>query len=223
MEPMDGTKPTPKAGGTAAGGAARVTRDAVLDTAMRLVMESGVEGLSMRKLAAELGVAVTSIYWHVGNREALVDELVDRVLRDMGTIRVTGRTPVTRIVSIARASRRLILDRPHLISLVRERGLDSLMMLPSRRALVREFAAAGLHGERAALAVQSVQYQVAGFVMLERALADQPQEPAAVQAWLAEVAEGDPDLARALIPHPPADTMFDLAVRSIVEAVLRGE
>ncbi|NUU22160.1 MAG: TetR family transcriptional regulator [Streptomycetaceae bacterium] len=218
---MDGTKATPKRPGATAG-APRVTRDAVLDTAMRLVMESGAEGLSMRKLAAELGVAVTSIYWHVGNRDALVDELVDRVLRDMGTIRVTGQTPVARIVSIARASRRMILDRPHLISLVRERGLDSLMMLPSRRALVREFAAAGLHGTRAALAVQSVQYQVAGFVMLERALPGHPAEPAEVQAWLAEVADGDPDLAQTLHAPPDTEALFDVAVRSIVESLLDG-
>ncbi|WP_436773716.1 TetR/AcrR family transcriptional regulator [Yinghuangia sp. YIM S09857] len=215
---MDGTRATPKP--TPAAGAPRVTRDAVLSTAMRLVMESGTEGLSMRKLAAELGVAVTSIYWHVGNREALLDELVERVLRDMGTIRVTGSTPVARIVSIAQASRRAILDRPHLISLVRERGLDSLMMLPTRRALVREFAAAGLHGTRAALAVQSVQYQVAGFVMLERVLTGLPVEPPLVQAWLDEVAEGDPELARSMYDPADTDTLFDVAVRSIVESLL---
>ncbi|MEU8132589.1 TetR/AcrR family transcriptional regulator [Streptodolium elevatio] len=215
---MDGTRATPKPGNAA--GASRVTRDAVLSTAMRLVMESGTEGLSMRKLAAELGVAVTSIYWHVGNREALLDELVERVLRDMGTIRVTGTTPVARIVSIAQASRHAILDRPHLISLVRERGLDSLMMLPTRRALVREFAAAGLHGTRAALAVQSVQYQVAGFVMLERALTGLPVEPPLVQAWLDEVAEGDPELARSMYDPADTDTLFDVAVRSIVESLL---
>ncbi|MDI2126353.1 TetR/AcrR family transcriptional regulator [Yinghuangia seranimata] len=219
---MERTRATPK---PAQGGPAgpRVTRDAVLDTAMRLVMETGTEGLSMRKLAAELGVAVTSIYWHVGNREALIDELVERVLQDMGTIRVTGRTPVTRIVSIAQANRRMILDRPHLISLVRERGLESLMMLPARRALVREFAAAGVHGARAALAVQAVQFQVAGFVMLERALTGHPQEPAQVQAWLAEVAEGDPELADNLHTPGAPDALFDVAVRSMVESLLRED
>ena len=52
-----------------------VTRRAVLDAATRLFEEQGVAGLSMRKLAAEVGVAATSIYWHVGNREALLDLL----------------------------------------------------------------------------------------------------------------------------------------------------
>lgn len=218
MEAMEQSRATSKP----APGAPRVTRDAVLETAMRLVMESGTEGLSMRKLAAELGVAVTSIYWHVGNRDALVDELVDRVLRDMGTIRAAGSTPADRIVSVALASRRMILDRPHLIGLVRERGLDALLMLPARRALVREFAAAGLHGARAALAVQAVQFQVAGFIMLERALTGHEQEQAAVQAWLSEVAEGgDPELAAGLNVNADPDELFEVAVRGLVESLVR--
>lgn len=47
----------------------------------------------MRKLAAELGTAVTSIYWHVGNRESLLDALVERTVQEMGAIRPAGRTP----------------------------------------------------------------------------------------------------------------------------------
>ncbi|UGQ10187.1 TetR family transcriptional regulator [Yinghuangia sp. ASG 101] len=219
--PPGGSGPPPRSPPTA--GTPRVTRDAVLDTAMRLVRESGAQGLSMRKLAAELGVAVTSIYWHVGNREALLDELVERVLREMGTVRVRGRTPAARIASIARASRRMILERPHLISLVRERGLDSLMMLPARRALVREFAAAGVHGHRAALAVQAVQYQVAGFVLLERNLTGEPPALAQVRDWLDEVSRDDPELGRALAAPPDSDTLFDLTVHAIVDSLLRPE
>ncbi|MCF2533024.1 TetR/AcrR family transcriptional regulator [Yinghuangia soli] len=220
MDRPRATPATPKRA-AAAPGAPRVTRDAVLDTAMRMVMESGAQGLSMRKLAAELGVAVTSIYWHVGNREALVDELVERVLSDMGAIRVTGDTPVARIVSIAHANRRMILDRPHLIGLVRERGLEASMMLPARRALVREFAAAGVHGAQAAAAVQSVQFQLAGFVMLERALTGPAQEPAEVHAWLEEVGAGDPELAEALAAPPDAEKLFGMAVTAMVESLIR--
>jgi AcrR family transcriptional regulator len=198
----------------------RITRDTVLDTAMRLVMESGIENLSMRKLAAELGVAVTSIYWHVGNRDVLVDQLVDRVIADMGAITVAGDTPVERVVSIARSCRRLILERPHLVGLVRERGLESLMMLPARKALVHEITDAGLHGVAAAEAVQAVQYQVAGFVMLERALENSAAEPPAVDEWRAELALKDPDLAGNLTNGADGDRLFVLSVRALVESLL---
>lgn len=79
-----------------------LTREEVLEAAAALVRQHGPEALTMRKLAAELGTAVTSIYWHVGNRESLLDALVERTVQEMGAIRPTGRTPVARIVSVAR-------------------------------------------------------------------------------------------------------------------------
>lgn len=63
-----------------------LTREEVLEAAASLVKQHGPAALTMRKLAAELGTAVTSIYWHVGNRESLLDALVERTVRDMGAI-----------------------------------------------------------------------------------------------------------------------------------------
>ena len=83
-----------------------LTAELVIEVAGRIVDEQGADALTMRRLADELGVAVTSIYWHVGNREDLVDALVDRLLADMGTLRPRGTTPRERITSLARALRR---------------------------------------------------------------------------------------------------------------------
>ncbi|MFF1931343.1 TetR family transcriptional regulator, partial [Streptomyces sp. NPDC058228] len=76
-----------------------LTREEVLEAAAALVRQHGPEALTMRKLAAELGTAVTSIYWHVGNRESLLDALVERTVQEMGAVRAAGRNPVARIVS----------------------------------------------------------------------------------------------------------------------------
>jgi AcrR family transcriptional regulator len=67
----------------------------VLDAATELVRAQGSAALTMRRLAAELGCAVTAIYWNVGNREALLDELVARTVRDMGrsVLRATRPPP----------------------------------------------------------------------------------------------------------------------------------
>ncbi|MGW3744681.1 TetR family transcriptional regulator, partial [Streptomyces sp. NPDC005146] len=64
-----------------------LTREEVLGAAAALVRQHGPEALTMRKLAAELGTAVTSIYWHVGNRESLLDALVERTVQEMGAVR----------------------------------------------------------------------------------------------------------------------------------------
>ena len=44
-----------------------LTRDRIVAEALRILDEEGAEALSMRKLAAALGVGTTSLYWHVAN------------------------------------------------------------------------------------------------------------------------------------------------------------
>ncbi|WP_411058671.1 TetR/AcrR family transcriptional regulator [Streptomyces sp. E11-3] len=177
---------------------ASLTRDEVLDAAANLVKQHGPRALTMRKLAAELGTAVTSIYWHVGNRESLLDALVARTVQDLGEIRPSGRTPAQRIVSVARALRRRLRDHPHLVAMVHERGLTERMFQPAAQALVHEVHAAGLRGARAAEVVRAVQFQVVGFVLVERNRERAPvQRPGDEELWSAASAEQDPRECRA--------------------------
>ncbi|MDF2735321.1 MAG: TetR family transcriptional regulator, partial [Chloroflexota bacterium] len=45
-----------------------LTRDRVLDAAMNLADQSGLEGLSMRKLGQALGVEAMALYYHFANK-----------------------------------------------------------------------------------------------------------------------------------------------------------
>lgn len=168
-----------------------LSRDQVLDTAAALVKEHGPAALTMRRLAAALGTAVTSIYWHVGNRESLLDALVERTVADLGTLRPQGADPAERIVSVARLLRRALRDRPHLVAMVHERGLTEQMFLPAQRALIHEAHAAGLRGARAAELVRAVQFQVVGHVLVERNRERSPaQSPAETELWAAGASTG---------------------------------
>src|SRR5215208_2263294 len=60
-----------------------LSRERVLDAALRLADESGIDSLSMRKLAAELGVEAMSLYNHVANKGDLFDAIVDRVVSEI--------------------------------------------------------------------------------------------------------------------------------------------
>ncbi|MFD9358223.1 TetR/AcrR family transcriptional regulator [Streptomyces sp. NPDC060031] len=201
-----------------------LTRDEVLDAATLLVKQHGPAALTMRKLAAELGTAVTSIYWHVGNRESLLDALVERTVQDMGAIRPAGRTPAERILSVARILRRELRTRPHLIAMVHERGLTERMFLPSQQALVHEVHAAGLRGARAADAVRAIQFQIIGFVLVERNRERSPaQSPAESELWDPAGAPHDPPLARALARPADPERLFRLSVRALVAALLRPD
>ncbi|MGE7390623.1 TetR/AcrR family transcriptional regulator [Streptomyces sp. NPDC004126] len=198
-----------------------LTREEVLEAAAALVRRHGPAGLTMRGLAAELGTAVTSIYWHVGNRERLLDALVERTVQEMGAVRPAGRTPAERIVSVARTLRREIRARPHLIAMVHERGLTERMFLPAQRALVDEVHAAGLRGARAADAVRAVQFQIVGFLLVERNRERSPaQSPGEGELWDPETAPDDPALARALARPADPERLFLLSVRALASALL---
>lgn len=199
-----------------------LTREEVLTAAAALVKQHGPDALTMRKLAAELGTAVTSIYWHVGNRESLLDALVERTVADLSTIGARGRTPADRIVSVARALRRELRDRPHLVAMVHERGLTERMFLPAQRTLAHEVHAAGLRGARAAEVVRAVQFQVVGYVLVERNRERAPvQSPAEEELWEAETADtDDPALSRALARPIDTERLFTASVRALVEGLL---
>lgn len=60
-----------------------LSREHVLSVALTLVDREGLEALSMRKVAAQLGVEAMSLYRHVTDKEDLQDGLVELVLREI--------------------------------------------------------------------------------------------------------------------------------------------
>lgn len=56
-----------------------MTRTAVVDAALDVVDRHGLESLTVRKVATELGASPMAIYWHVQNKAELVDAMGDRI------------------------------------------------------------------------------------------------------------------------------------------------
>jgi AcrR family transcriptional regulator len=62
---------------------APLSRERVLETAVTLADRHGIEWLSMRKLADELGVAAMSLYYYVPNKVELIDGMIDIVFGEI--------------------------------------------------------------------------------------------------------------------------------------------
>ena len=60
-----------------------LSRERVLQAAIALADEHGVEALSMRRLAKELGVEAMSLYNHVENKDAILDGIIDTVVGEV--------------------------------------------------------------------------------------------------------------------------------------------
>ena len=62
----------------------RLRRGRVLQTAMARADQGGLEALTMRSLADELGVAPMALYRHVANKDDLIDAMIDAVFSEIG-------------------------------------------------------------------------------------------------------------------------------------------
>jgi len=57
-------------------------REMILHSAFTVLNEAGLDGLTLRRLAARLDVQAPAIYWHFKNKQELLDEMGTRVLQE---------------------------------------------------------------------------------------------------------------------------------------------
>ena len=67
-----------------------LTREAIIDAAMLVIDQEGLDKLSMRRLGTELGVEAMSLYNHVANKDAVLDAVHERLLLSIPSPRAGG-------------------------------------------------------------------------------------------------------------------------------------
>lgn len=192
-----------------------VTPELILKTAAELIEVDGVKALTMRGLADRLGVAVTSIYWHIGGRDQLLDSLVERLLGELANLPAEGDSAKERIASLARSQRRVLIERQHLLSIAHDRDRTPQLFLPIQRALAAQLAVLGVTGTNAALILRTVQVHVISSAVMQFS---------AVRG--AKHVEKDPSLwsdvlsDRALLEALQAPTDYDAVFEYTLDALL---
>ncbi len=113
---------------------AKMTRERVLAAALELVDRDGIEGLSMRRLAAALGRDPMTVYRHSPNKAALLDGVAETVLAQLH-IDPTDEDWAAQLRTVARDYRRLALAHPHVVPLLVTRPLATPLALRPRGTL----------------------------------------------------------------------------------------
>lgn len=108
-----------------------LSRERIVGAALQIIDNEGVDALSMRRIAATLGVQAMSLYNHVGGKEDVLDGVTEYITTDMQLSRRSGGGWEDGIRSVAYAFRRSSLRHPRACELVLTRQLSSPGALPT--------------------------------------------------------------------------------------------
>src|ERR1700735_4703171 len=106
----------------------RITRDVVLSAALQLIDRDGVDQLSMRRLARDLGRDPMILYRHAPNKAALLDGVAETIVAQL---HVDPADPdwAAQLRTVAREYRALALAHPHVVPLLVTRPLATPLAL----------------------------------------------------------------------------------------------
>jgi AcrR family transcriptional regulator len=69
-----------------ADGNGQLSRERIIESALRVVKRDGFDGLTMRSLADELGVTAMAPYYYVANKEQLLEWVADAILAEQSPV-----------------------------------------------------------------------------------------------------------------------------------------
>jgi len=191
--------------------APRLSRDAILDVALSLIDEQGLNELSMRHLGKALGVEAMSLYRYVNGREDLLEGVVDRLMRGLtDALLVAEDNGWQRYLQVvAHEVRRIAIEHPKAFPLVATRHPAAPWLRPPLRSVevVEHFLTAmigfGFDDEQAVRAYRSFSSFLLGNLLLEAAV--RGAETAPVEEPLDEggaaIGQGDAEKELADTPH----------------------
>jgi AcrR family transcriptional regulator len=161
-----------------------LTRERVLNEAMALVDEEGLEALSMRRLGARLGCEAMSLYRHVKDKADLLDALQGLVL---GGLRVDADGDWRALVGgLARALRKTLLSHPNVVPLFATRPPIAPEALAQIARAWQSLGQAGFTMRDAEKVIISVGVFTIGFVLAETQGRPSPHPASPRQAGAAE-------------------------------------
>ncbi len=142
-----------------------MTRERIITAAVELVDQNGLEGLSMRKLGAALGVEAMSLYNHVDNKDDVLDGVLDSVLRTVVEPDPTAAWQV-RLRLLSHEFRKVSLCHPGVLPMFSSRRMspNGFMAIASIHEILRD---AGFGADRSVDAFVFVASFILGYAQID--------------------------------------------------------
>ena len=168
----------------------RISREQVLEAALAIADDLGVEGLTMRAIGERVGAEAMSLYRHVADKEDVLDGIVDLVFAETDVPMTTAWKTAMRERAIS--VREALTRHPWAVGLMESRMRPGPANLRHHDAVLQVLLGAGLSAADATHAYNLLDSYIFGFVLQERALPfSNADELAEVGPALVEQIPGD--------------------------------
>ena len=211
--------PTGRGPGIRAG----LSPDEVLEAARHVSEQDGIDGLTMRRLAAALGVAPNTLYSHFADKAALIDAVLDSWLADIETEPIERLAPREGLRQLMIASRRLLLAHGDSLPLLLSRPMRGPNASRLGEVTLRLLARMDVHGQSAIDALRVLLTYTFGSAALDaprQAETDREARWAASEAAFG--AREDLPLVSAnarVLARPPAESVFEAGLGWLLDGI----
>lgn len=197
----------------------KLTRDAIIDKALELIEQDGLDRLSTRALGKSLSVQAMALYHYVPSKDALLDDVTAR-LAAMIVIPEPSEHWRGDLETIARSYIAIARTNPRAYPLLAGRRFNSPETLPILEKVFAIFGAAGLPPKGIAAAFRLLGYFMNGAGMAEMATRE--------AARRSDFQLPDPDFladypwARQVVPHLALDelnSIFEKGLKAILDSI----
>jgi len=207
----------------------KLDRETIVRGAIELLDRDGLAGLSMRQLGKHLNCAATTLYWHVANKEELLDLIFDEVMDELPDPESTAdwRAQVMLIMGELRA---MMLRHPWYVRIYGSRPTFGPRSLRFNAGLLGVLLRAGFEGALLDQAQAALVHYVVGAVTSElnwrawRGLPPEELEP--LMAYMNDAIRAYPEYMEHIkgylyvtVPETVMEDRFTTALESLLDGL----
>lgn len=145
-----------------------LTRRAVVAAALSVIDRGGLNACTMRAVASELGVEAMSLYWHVENKDDLLDGVLELVLTPIIDAESTGGGWQDTMTGFAQRFRATMIEHPNVAPLMAQRPATAYAAAKQGAVIgIRQLEEDGFELTEAVDAMRVLMRFVFGFTMVE--------------------------------------------------------
>jgi AcrR family transcriptional regulator len=215
-----------------------LNKDRVFHGAVALADERGIEALTMRNLAEELSVEAMSLYYHVANKEAILDGVVVAIISEIGgelggfVVEAPGSDWKTKVRHRILTARSVMLRHPWVPGVIESRTSMSPEIILYFEGLLGIMVEGGFSYDLAHHSMHALGSRALGFTqelfapddetpgdeMAEEMLAQMAEQLPYMMGMMAEIAHDDPD---STLGWCDDDTEFNFGLDLILDGLER--